>query len=324
MTGGAGRTSECARDPDVRGGLTWGHMPEWDAEIEVDEALARELIRETYPELGAASLQTLGIGWDNTVWATRDRVAFRFPRREIALAGIAREMKLLPQIAPRLPCAIPDAAYPGSPSSLFPWPWFGSRVVEGRELSECGLDDIARGRLAGELGAYLACLHRLSFRDLDALPVDPLGRADMITRVPRTRAALDELDPSGALTARADAILTMAQTLPPADNLVLAHGDMHVRHVLVDGVGRLTGVIDWGDICRAPASIDISLHWSVFPPPARQSFIAAYGRVDDATLLRARVLALFLSATLASYARAQRMSALEAEALTGVERTFID
>src|SRR5581483_10931831 len=98
-----------------------GSMPEWDAEIEVDEELARRLIRDGYPDLDAESLQVLGVGWDNTVWVTGDGIAFRFPRREIALAGVAREMRLLPQIAPRLPCAVPDAAYPGSPSSLFPW-----------------------------------------------------------------------------------------------------------------------------------------------------------------------------------------------------------
>lgn len=31
-------------------------MPEWDAEIEVDEALARQLIRERHPELESESL----------------------------------------------------------------------------------------------------------------------------------------------------------------------------------------------------------------------------------------------------------------------------
>jgi hypothetical protein len=32
------------------------------------------------------------VGWDNTVWVMRDGIAFRFPRREIALAGVAREI----------------------------------------------------------------------------------------------------------------------------------------------------------------------------------------------------------------------------------------
>ncbi len=299
-------------------------MPEWDAEIEVDEALARQLIRDSYPELGAETLQRLGVGWDNTVWVTSDGVAFRFPRRKLALAGITREMRLLPQIAPHLPCAVPDAAYPGSASPLFPWPWFGSRLVAGREISERALDDVARGRLADDLGSFLGRLHKLSPPDLETLPIDPMGRADMTIRIPRARAALADLDPSGALTDRAETILSAAENLPPADDVVLAHGDLHVRHALVDGGGGLTGVIDWGDICRAPAAVDLSPHWSVFPPAVRERFVAAYGDVDDATLLRARVLALFLSATLAVYAGAQSMPALEAEARGGVTRAFAD
>jgi aminoglycoside phosphotransferase (APT) family kinase protein len=299
-------------------------MPEWDAEIEVDEALAGRLIRDSYPELDVQSLQRLGVGWDNTVWSTRDGVAFRFPRRRIALRGMTNEMRLLPQIAPHLPFAIPDAAYPGSPSSLFPWPWFGSRLIAGREISESRLDDVARERLAGDLARFLDFLHRLTPPGLDSLAVDPNSRASMATRIPRTLAALGELDPSGALAGRAQAILAEAEDLPPPDDLVLAHGDLHIRHALVDEAGGLTGVIDWGDVCRAPASVDLSLYWSAFPPPARERFSAAYGDVDDATLLRARVLALFLNATLAAYARAERMPALEAEARSGVARALID
>jgi aminoglycoside phosphotransferase (APT) family kinase protein len=299
-------------------------MPEWDATIDVDQALARRLIRETYPALNVQSLRVLGIGWDNTVWVTTDGIAFRFPRREIALPGIEREMVLLPQLAPHLPFAIPDAAYPGAPSSLFPWPWFGSRVIAGREVAEAALDEDSRGRLADDLGAFLGRLHGLSLPKFDELPVDPMGRADMASRVPRTRAALDDLDPSGALAGHAHEILTTAESLPPADGSVLVHGDLHFRHTLIDPAGRLTGVIDWGDICRAPASVDLSLYWNLFPPAARESFRAAYGTVSDATLLRARVLALFLSATLAAYARDQRMRAVEAEALSGIERTLAE
>jgi aminoglycoside phosphotransferase (APT) family kinase protein len=231
-------------------------------------------------------------------------------------------MRLLPQIAPCLPCAIPDAAYPGSPSALFPWPWFGSRAIDGSEISEARLDDAARGRLAGDLGAFLRCLHALSVPDLDTLPFDPMGRSDMSVRVPRTRALLDELDPSGGLSDRAHSILGLAESLLAPEESVLAHGDLHVRHALVDGAGRLTGVIDWGDVCRAPAAVDLSLYWSALGPAARERFLAAYGSIDDATMVRARLLALFLSAALTLYARAQGMRALEAETLTGLERTL--
>lgn len=299
-------------------------MPRWDAQIEVDRPLARTLIGDCYPQLEIQSLQLLGIGWDNTVWVTGEGIAFRFPRREIAFDGIRREIALLPEIAPHLPFAIPDASHPGAPSELFPWPWFGSHTIEGREIADFQLDENARSQLAADLGTFLRCLHGLSVPQVDGLPIDPMGRSDMTIRVPKARTALDELDTSGALTSRAATMLAAAKALPSPDDCVLAHGDLHLRHLLIDETGRMSGVIDWGDVCRAPPAVDLSLYWSLFPPAARGVFRAAYGNVSDATLLRARVLALFLNATLAVYARQQGMDALESETLDGVERTLAD
>jgi aminoglycoside phosphotransferase (APT) family kinase protein len=56
-------------------------VAERDAEVEVDEALARALIAARFPALDSRSLRRVGKGWDNVVWATGDGVAFRFPRR---------------------------------------------------------------------------------------------------------------------------------------------------------------------------------------------------------------------------------------------------
>jgi len=103
---------------------------------------------------------------------------------------------------------------------------------------------------------------------------------------------------------------------------VLVHGDLHVRHLLVDEGGALTGVIDWGDVCRADRAADLSLVWSLLPPAGRAAFLDEYGPVDEGTLLRARVLALFLCALLAVYARDERSPSLERESRAGLERAL--
>jgi aminoglycoside phosphotransferase (APT) family kinase protein len=82
----------------------------------------------------------------------------------------------------------------------------------------------------------------------------------------------------------------------------------------------LAAVIDWGDVCRGDPSIDLPLFWAALPPAARSEFAGAYGPLDEATLLRARVLALFLCAILSVYARHEGMAALEAEAVAGLDR----
>ena len=295
-------------------------MPAWDAEVEVDEALARSLISAHFPALAAGSLRRVGEGWDNVVWATEDDVAFRFPRREIAIPGVEREIVLLPALAPRLPLAIPDAAFAGAPCERFRWPWFGSRLIAGREVAGAHLDDAARIALAPRLGEFLRTLH-----DLDvgaALPRDPMRRTDMAIRVPLTRKALAEVAPVWAAPARVEDLLAEAERLPVPEASALVHGDLHVRHLLVDAAGTPAGVIDWGDVCRADPSLDLSLYWSLLPPAGRDAFVGAYGPVGEHGLLRARVLAFFFGATLATYARAEGMPELEREALDGLTRTL--
>jgi aminoglycoside phosphotransferase (APT) family kinase protein len=277
-------------------------MADWDPEVDVDEALARTLIAECFPALDSSSLRRIGTGWENVVWATADGIAFRFPRRQVAMLGVEREIAILPALAPCLPLAVPDATYPGSPSALFPWPWFGSRLIAGREIASAYLSDAQRTALAPRLGLFLRTLHSLRLSCAVALPLDPMDRADMAIRVPKTREAL----------AKVASLWTL-----------LVHGDLHVRHLLVDDACELAGVIDWGDVCLAHPSADLSLYWSLLPPSGRAAFLESYGPVEGHGLVRARVLALFLCATLASYAHAEAIPDLEREAIGGLHRTLL-
>jgi aminoglycoside phosphotransferase (APT) family kinase protein len=104
---------------------------------------------------------------------------------------------------------------------------------------------------------------------------------------------------------------------------VLVHGDLHARHLLVDATGAPTGVIDWGDVCRADPVLDLSLAYGGFVGPARTAFFEAYGRdVDAASELRARVLAVSLCAALAVNAVATGPAELLTEALAGLRRAL--
>jgi aminoglycoside phosphotransferase (APT) family kinase protein len=293
-------------------------VPEWSPEIVVDEPLARLLLRSQFSELELASLRLVGEGWDNTAWLVDDRWLFRFPRREIALDGFGRELRVLPLLAPLLPLPIPQPLFVGDPSADFPWPFFGGPLVPGRELAEAELDDNARASLARPLGQFLRSLHTAEI-PVD-LPVDPISRADMQFRVPRARERLAEL---GYADPRADEILAAGLELSPPDRVALVHGDLHLRHVFVDG-GRLSGVIDWGDVCRSDPAVDLVLVWCALPGVSRAAFFEEYGPMPEDGLVRARVLALFLCAVLALHARAEGLEHVERESLAGLERTLAE
>ncbi len=286
-------------------------VPTWDAEILVNEELAAKLVREQFAPLPDRSVELLSEGWDYVVHRVDDEWAFRFPRRAVVVPGTELEISVLPRLA--LPVAVPAPTHIGRPTERFPWPFYGARFIPGSE--PLGLTDDERAVLARPLGRALRALHATEILEL---PVDPIGRADMRVRIPRTRDALLAVD---ALTREAEWILAEAARLPPVRATAVVHGDLHFRQLLVDD-GALTGVIDWVDVCRSDPGVDLQLLWSFFPRSARDEFFDEYGPVSGESLLRARVLALFLSAVLLAYARDAGNAAVAEEASAGLTRTL--
>jgi aminoglycoside phosphotransferase (APT) family kinase protein len=298
----------------------------WNPELVVDERLARALVGERLPHLRGAPMRLLGEGWDSTVWLAGDEWLFRFPRREVVVPGFLREVEVLPRLAPSLPLPVPVAEVRGEPDAGFRWPWAGFRLLPGRELAEAGTDDAARVGHGRALGRFLRALHDVDPATAAAagelLPVDPVRRADMPFRVERAREQLERLaalalwrPPPGL-----PELLERARGLPAADGLVVCHGDLHLRHLLVSDAGDLAGVIDWIDVCRADAAIDLMLYWGYLTPAGRDAFHEAYGAVDDDRLLRARVLAVSIWGALAEYAHDVGMDRLGREAVAGLDR----
>lgn len=291
-------------------------MAVWEPEHVVDEPLARRLLGQ-FPELSAEGLRPLAYGWDYTIWVVDERLAFRFPRREIVVAGTEREIAVLPNLAPLLPVAVPEPLYVGRPSDVYPWPFFGSRLLPGQETSDAALDAEDRLAIALELAGFLRTLHGVELDE--PLPLDISRRADMSARVPQARETLAAISGLWRAPSSVASILDEAQGLPPAELNSVVHGDLHFRQVLVDG-RRVTGVVDWVDVCRSDPAIDVSLLWSFLEPSQRPAFIEAYGDLTEEQLLRARVLALNLCAALAGHAHAEGLIAVEREALAGLDR----
>jgi aminoglycoside phosphotransferase (APT) family kinase protein len=303
------------------------------------------LIGTQFPALRGAQVTPLATGWDNTVFLVDHGLIFRFPRRAAAVPGLRREAAVLPRLAPRVPLPVPVPVFTGAPSAAYPWPFWGARLVPGRELAEAALPEAARGDAAAEVGRFLRVLHSPAVAAAlgPGLQVDPLGRGDAGLRAAMARERLDRLSRRG-LWQHSDAagrLLAEADRLAEADGLaaaerersvsagrpgtsvvspVLVHGDLHVRHLLVDDDGRASGVIDFGDLCLADPAVDLSLAYGGFAGPARAALLAGYGPVSQAQEIRARVLAMFLCAALADYAASQARSRLLREALTGITR----
>lgn len=278
----------------------------WSAEEHVDEERARRLISARFAELAADQVTLISEGWDYAVFRVDFKWAFRFPRREVVVPGTEREIAVLPELAKRLPVAVPAPVFVGRPSDEFPWPFYGSRYLEGVEATGQTVDPVA-------LGQALRALHSPTTLAAvgDELPVDPLGRVDMNVRLPRIR----------ELGAAASVLVAAAEALPPPRHTAVCHGDLHMRQLLVDG-DALTGIVDWVDVCRSDPAVDLSVAWSTIDAAGRPAFFSAYGDVSEETRVRARVVAAFLCAALVDWAAKEQVPPVLDAASAGLSRAL--
>ena len=296
----------------------------WAAEREVTPELARALVREQFPELAAERVEPFGSGWDNTAFLVDGDAVFRFPRRRSTVELLERESRVLPHLAGRLPLAVPDPRWIGRATERFPWPFAGYRRLAGRTADGVELSDDERAAAAEPLGEFLRALHAMPAEHLD-LPPDLIGRTAFAWRLPELVERLERLRARGRIDDPAPWLRLFQGELPaPPPRTVLVHGDLYVRHLLVGGARRVTGVIDWGDLHAGDPGADLTIAYSFLPPRARDAFFRAYGPAGARTRRVARLRAAFHAPALAWFADSTGDEPLLREALATMRRVLED
>ncbi len=263
-----------------------------EAEWPIDVDLVRGLLREQHPDLADLPLREVAAGWDNAMLRLGDDLAVRLPRRQVAAELILKEQRWLPLLAPSLNLATPVPLRTGKPSPDYPWSFSVTRWLAGESADR-------RPPGSGEasvFGRFLAGLHRAAPTDAPRNPVRgvPLGdREDaMAPRIARLRAAGLFGDTHGEIWGQA---LAAPLDIEPT----WIHGDLHPRNVLVEG-GRLSAVIDWGDLAVGDPATDLASVWMLFEDAAAgEEALAVRQGVTAATRLRARGWALLFAIVLA-------------------------
>ncbi len=267
------------------------------SEIDLDKSAVRALLRRDAPHLADLPLTRAAEGWDNAMWRLGADLAVRLPRREAAAPLIAHEQRALPEIAAAVRPSgvlVPAPLLHGAPGDGYPWswsvvPWLPGGHALGRPRS-------ANGVWAPQLASALLLLHVAGTADAPPNPVRgvPLARRDPATRTRLGRIAATRPALADILLARWEAGLEAA----PTRERVWIHGDLHPGNVLVDN-GRLTALIDFGDVTAGDPAYDLTGAWLAFDADGRCAFRdATSGRYDDATWMRARAWAAALTAIL--------------------------
>lgn len=267
--------------------MSIGHPP---AEIDVDEALVRDLLRDQFPDIAEQSLELIGNGWDNVIFRLGEDLVVRLPRREVAAELIDNEQRCLAILAPRLPLPVPVPIHAGRPTAAYPWPWNVCAWFDGERASAAPPNDLHDA--AETLASFVNALHMPA--PLDA-PVNLVRGGPHADRIERISARIAASGAAGRLVgtnaARLDALwLELAGAPAWSDPPVWLHGDLHGSNMLTLD-GRLSAVIDFGDITGGDPATDLAVAWIVLDAQSRAYFRTLVDR-DDATWIRARAWAL--------------------------------
>ena len=268
-----------------------------EAEVDVDEQLVQQLLRLQHPDLAELPIRLLDVGWDNVMYRLGEDYLVRLPRRAVAATLIEHEQVWLPHLAPRLPIPIPSPLRVGQPALDYPWRWSVLPWMPG-EAADLAPPDVAA---APQLAEFLAQLHKVAPPDAPPNPVRGVPLDLRVEQLEQRRNRVQAQTPW--YTPALQRLWEEALDVPIDTDAVWLHGDLHARNLLVDA-GRISAVIDWGDVTSGDSATDLATVWMLWPQAqARASFWQTYAAMSDielspATIARAKGWALMFGVLL--------------------------
>jgi aminoglycoside phosphotransferase (APT) family kinase protein len=248
----------------------------WNGEMSIAPSEARELLLSQFPELAPAHVEPFGEGFDNQVFLVNEKYVFRFPRKAAAEGLLKTESLILPELRIAAGIHYPVPVYAGNPDNSYPWFFSGYKKISGSPPAGPGGVKSAR-RLADFLRQHHSFPAKKA-REI-GVPFDTYNRLDMGSRLVKMEGYAEQ-GKSAGIFQEADSLFSYIRKAKPLKvecDPVLVHGDLHIRNILADPEGEISGIIDWGDVHLGNPSIDLSIAYSFLRPEAREEFFAAYG-----------------------------------------------
>ena len=242
-------------------------MPAADVDVTVE--LVRRLLAGQHQDLAGRPVEFLANGWDNAMFRLGDDLLVRLPRREPAARILLNEQRWLPVLAQKIQLPIPSPERTGRPATVIP--------SRGAWCPICPASPpptpLARpGPPAGSVGGFLGSLHAPAPPDAPANPFRGVPLADRAEAVAANlRLLSDRVDRDAVQRAWSAALAAPVYCGPPR----WLHGDLHPANILVSH-GRVSGVIDFGDITAGDPATDLAVAWMLLPLEHHAAFRAAY------------------------------------------------
>src|SRR5205807_1749351 len=195
----------------------------------------------------------IGEGWDNKLFRLGDDLAVRLPRRATSAALIEQEHRWLPLLSGRLPLPVPVPLRVGHSGCGFPWSWSVVPWFSGHSALLAPPEDLAATAVA--LGRFLCALHQPAPADA---PHNPWRGVPLTTRAATLRKHLHQLDDLVDGVAVLDLWERVLSTPSWSGPPLWIQGDLHPGNLLVSD-GRLSAVLDFGDLAAGDPATDLSV-----------------------------------------------------------------
>ena len=263
----------------------------------IDSDLVRRLIADQFPQWANLPVRPVAqSGWDNRTFHLGEDMSVRLPSSQMYSRQVEVEQRWLPVLARALPLPIPQPLAMGEPDHGYPWKWSVYRWIPGEAASPGAINSLPE--FSRQLAGFLVSLQKI-----DATNGPPPGPGNFYrggnlsiydNQARSAIAALDwRVNASAAERAWSAALTTNWERAP-----VWVHGDIAMGNLLLNH-GRLSGVIDFGQLAVGDPACDLAIAWTLLRGESREVFRTALG-LDSATWQRGRAWALWKAVILAA------------------------
>lgn len=249
----------------------------------INADLVSSLVADQFPKWGGLLVKPVAkSGWDNRTFKLGFDKLVRLPSAEQYAPAIAVEQTWLPQLAPKLPVAIPSILGLGKPSRSFPWQWSICDWIEGENPERRD----ASSTLAAQLAEFLIAFHEVPSANGPLPGERNFHRGGHLSHYnAQTRTAIKRLSDQS----KRDAVTQLWEEALASDwrhDPVWVHGDFVAGNLLTHD-GSLSGVIDFGQLAVGDPACDLTIAWTFFSTLERRSFRDAT-QLDQDTWARAK------------------------------------
>lgn len=269
-------------------------------QLPIDASVVTALVAAQFPQwCGLAVRAVPPAGTVNALFRIGDGLVARFPLRPDDPAAVRvaleREMSAAAELSGRVPVLTPEPVALGRPGPGYPLPW----VVQTWLPGEPAWDRPLSPECAAGLGALVRALRSI---EVGGRRFSGPGRGGELTAHDAWVAHCLERSDGLFDVAAVAALWTRLRGLPRRSPDVMAHTDLTPGNVLLDGAGRLAGLLDVGGFGPADPALDLMVAWTMLEPGPRERFRSAVD-ADDLDWQRSRGWALEQAVGLVWYYR---------------------